>query len=425
MLSFVYEEQAGKKYLVYEKKPEDNLDILTMEMMRNNRVKGLAPFTCIQIDGRMQMKYDITGLISVKEYLSGTVNSQKLMHILESISDILMEAEEYLLDISSYVFDEDYVYVLPQKKQAVMIVLPISCKMQSADVFLKKLLLNIQYDQKEDCSYVAGLINILSGMEKFSVYGFKEQITRFKEQKVTESLREPEIPVSSFAREKEEKREKPEIFAADEITPPIVQEESKNEPEKKGILKKLFGKKEGKKEEKKEEKKIPFPGIQIPTDDSAKADGSDENDIKIPAVIPEQKIALNEQKVEKRDFGDTVFVDEGSAETFFIRESQEEINHRFFLRRCSTRENFEIFGKKVRIGRNPAAADICITGNRGIGRTHAVLYVRGENVYIADNDSKNKTFVCGTQIKPGEEPRQLKDGDKIQLGDEEFEFYIQ
>ena len=43
MCSFTYEEQGNKRYLVYEKKPDDSMDILTLEMMSNNRIDGLVP----------------------------------------------------------------------------------------------------------------------------------------------------------------------------------------------------------------------------------------------------------------------------------------------------------------------------------------------------------------------------------------------
>ena len=43
MNSFTYEEQGEKKYLVYEKKTDDKMDHLTLEMMSNNRIDGVVP----------------------------------------------------------------------------------------------------------------------------------------------------------------------------------------------------------------------------------------------------------------------------------------------------------------------------------------------------------------------------------------------
>ena len=76
------------------------------------------------------------------------------------------------------------------------------------------------------------------------------------------------------------------------------------------------------------------------------------------------------------------------------------------------------------MGRSPSISEICISGNRGVGRVHAVLYVRNGQVYIADNNSKNKTFVDGEELKPGDSPKMLLSGSKIKLGTEELEFRI-
>ena len=94
MTAFTYEEQGNKKYLVYEKMPEDTLDTLTLEMISNNQIEGLAPTNHIQIDDHFFMKYDITGCKSLREYLQGTISRKQLFDIMESIADTAIEAED-------------------------------------------------------------------------------------------------------------------------------------------------------------------------------------------------------------------------------------------------------------------------------------------------------------------------------------------
>lgn len=115
---------------------------------------------------------------------------------------------------------------------------------------------------------------------------------------------------------------------------------------------------------------------------------------------------------------------ENSDETLILEKEKKGAFPKPFLYRLSTQEVFEIQGDIVRIGRNPAISEIYISGNRGIGRVHAVLYVNNGQVGIVDNDSKNKTYVNGEQLKPGDTPKILSPGDKIQLADEELEFCI-
>ena len=410
MVAFNYEEQEGKEYLVYNKRAEDKIDPLTMEMMSNNKIDGLIPFESIQVDGALTLKYNVTGLESLKDYFSGIVGRKKLIHVLEEIAAAFIEAEDYLLDPSSYVLEEDCIYVHPETKKVFMIVLPFVRKEIKPEMFLKKLLLEVRYDQSEDCSYVAGLINLFSANEGFSLSQFREQLIRFQEIKtdkkapekkeesgprmpgssqntVEEPVRQPVSPVLpeeqtenktidgrySYTDDEEVKKKKGFFWKKEE-------KPEKQKPEKKG----LFWKKSKKHEEASSdspEKMFPFAGLNIPgSDQQNRQKDSGENPEEISKAhetpIPAQKVGIDLKKVEMQDFGETVYIDENADDTFFLEKEKNEPQPKPVLYRYSTQEIYEIQGDIVRIGRNPAISEICISGNRGIGRIHAVLYVK-------------------------------------------------
>ena len=106
---------------------------------------------------------------------------------------------------------------------------------------------------------------------------------------------------------------------------------------------------------------------------------------------------------------------------------EEEQNGRkpeFILYRHGTGERFPISEEVTRIGRS-SFAEIRIVGNDKVSRVHAMLYLQDGEVFIEDNNSKNKTYVDGVQIKPGQSPIKLANGAKIRFGNEEVEFCIQ
>ena len=109
---FGYEEQEGKRHLIYEKREEDILDTFTMEMLSNNKIEGLAPFSCIRMDRDVKMKYNITGLITLRELFSSPIRKQKFLGILESLAENMLRAEEYMLDVS---FLMNLLFILIQK----------------------------------------------------------------------------------------------------------------------------------------------------------------------------------------------------------------------------------------------------------------------------------------------------------------------
>lgn len=455
MGTFNYEEQEGKKYLIYNKKPEEKIDPVTMEMMSNNQIGSLLSFESIQIDGALTLKYNVTGLESLKDYFSGVVGKTKLLNVMEGIIEAFLEAEDYFLDLSSYVLEEEYIYIQPDTAKVFMVILPFVREEMKPESFLKKLLLEVHYDQSEDCSYVAGLINLFSGKEGTSLFWLQEQLLRFKEKKPNIKPREKkeeirqQIPSPLQPMEDEpaqiypyleKERDKKVPFPESDMKKeePAVETEKKKKgffwkkeekPEKQKPEKKGFFWKKSKKDEGKEtdtEKGFPFAGLNIPGSEVQNWKQESPGEIYKPqeTPIPAQRVHMELKDAEVQDFGPTEFMDDTSEETLFLDKAQNGPQPKMVLYRLSTQEVFEIQGDMVRIGRNPAISEICISGNRGIGRIHAILYVRKGQVGIADNDSKNKTYINGEQLNPGDDLRILSPGDKIQLADEELEFRI-
>ena len=73
------------------------------------------------------------------------------------------------------------------------------------------------------------------------------------------------------------------------------------------------------------------------------------------------------------------------------------------------------------IGRSPDATDYTFKDNNNIGRTHAKIISQEGFYYIVDLDSKNGTYVNGTQVESGvHTPIQF--GDTIKLANQDFVF---
>lgn len=91
--------------------------------------------------------------------------------------------------------------------------------------------------------------------------------------------------------------------------------------------------------------------------------------------------------------------------------------------RKSTGEKVEITGTNFIVGKSPEYSKYVIKNNRAISRVHATFIIRNGIYYIADNDSKNGTFVNGQKIN-FENMAELCDGDIIQLANEKFRFTL-
>lgn len=93
------------------------------------------------------------------------------------------------------------------------------------------------------------------------------------------------------------------------------------------------------------------------------------------------------------------------------------------LLRCITNEVIPLNKQVFRIGKEMSCSDYCVNNNDKVSRSHADVVTRGEKYFIKDLDSKNGTFVNGTEISVGQEV-EIFSGDQIRLANEEFEFYV-
>lgn len=93
------------------------------------------------------------------------------------------------------------------------------------------------------------------------------------------------------------------------------------------------------------------------------------------------------------------------------------------LTRKRTGETVKINMDHFVIGRERKTANYCITDNSSISRSHVTLTIRNGVTYLTDMGTANGTFVNGVKVIPRQEIA-LKNGDKITLADEDFEFKI-
>lgn len=76
-----------------------------------------------------------------------------------------------------------------------------------------------------------------------------------------------------------------------------------------------------------------------------------------------------------------------------------------------------------RIGKEKSYVDYFIGDNTAVSRSHANIVTNNDKFFIVDTNSTNHTFVNGSMIQSNIETP-ISHGDKIRLGNEEFEFRL-
>ena len=189
-MSFTYENLGTNTYLVYDVKPDDQIDTMSLGMLTNNKILGLVPTVFVQMNEQKLIKYNVSSKVSVRQFFSGQVNKRRLIGVLNGIVNGLLSAEDYMIDINSLVLDLDYIFADVTTCEATMICLPIiglkPCQ-NDLCIFFKNIMSNTQFDSSENLDYVAKIFNFLNDSSGFSIQSFKNLLDEIKNNKTNAS----------------------------------------------------------------------------------------------------------------------------------------------------------------------------------------------------------------------------------------------
>ena len=175
MRELKYENQGTNTYLVYEVTDQDIVDSISLGMLTNNKILGLAQTIFIQSDNRKFVKFNVSAKVSVSQFFSGAVNKKRLLGVFRGIVNAMLSAEDYMLDLSSIILDLDYIFTDVSTCETVLICIPVSndkTKMADMKEFFRKIIFNIQFDSEENGDYVTKIINYLNSTAVFSLDTF-------------------------------------------------------------------------------------------------------------------------------------------------------------------------------------------------------------------------------------------------------------
>lgn len=465
---FKLEVQGSNTFLVYRIEEKDICDTVTLGMLKNNEIQGLLPFTYSQMDGDIFLKYNVTSKISLAHFLAETVTKKQILTIWQQIIDTFLTLEEYMILQNSVVLDLENIYINVSSLKVEMACLPIMCEEVDIEDFFKSFIYRTHFAQNEDTSYVVRLIEYFNGKNPFSVTRLKELLQSLDEDKiqkteqkevsasvVKQAVNIQMIPpveqnhVQMLSRERAGVSEPPDLNPGFEsnYAPPRAVLPSKSE--KKG----LFG---GVKEKKnKKEKKKVERGVKA--DRQAKSNSTVSTfNFAVPGQQPSIPLVFVGEEKEQttgnavtqsahvqstfsqtgfsaseggggyslvggKNFGETTVLNAEIGETTVLSSEIAGSNTHSskYLIRSKNQQKIPIHKEIFKIGKEASYVDYCISDNSNISRSHADIIVKGEQIYICDNNSTNHTFVNGMMLLPGEQ-KELHVHDKIRLANEEF-----
>ena len=469
-MTFNFENHGTNTYLVYQLTETDVVDTLSLGMITNNNIPGIARAIYTQMDNDRFIKYNIGSKTTLDKVISGQMKRKWLLGIFNGIVGAMQSAEDYMILPQSLQLDPEYVFVDLAKDSVEMVCVPLIGTEEKAvdfSAFFKSIMVNARFDRSENSDYIPLIMNYLNGTPAFSAAEFKKLLDEEIKRKPSSAPgsgavskapsadvqrapagvsggKDPGFAVPPGPKKSEpvakKPAETPKAPAVPEIPKPTAEKEPKQE--KKGGLWGLFFKPS---EEKSDSSIDQFGGFAIPGMDNGPRAGVEiPGTPKAPAAkakpVTTQEVPSDAQgqgfveykqkeaEAVSDDFGGTVYAKNEPAAPSPDFEEEVEMTMRVKggfspkgkFRVLSDGSEHIISKAKYYIGKDPKINDLCLNNNT-VSRNKVVVETRDGACYIRDLGATNHVFINDQMIDVNVDCR-LSDADIVTLGTEKLKF---
>ena len=419
MISLNKRKIDGKQCAEHKILADDKVDDLTFGMLSNNDIEGLAKTTLVEDEIDRYFIFDIADRVTMKEYLGDSVKEEHLLKAFYGIAVAIKTGMEYMINWTSYILDEENIYIDSETGDVKVICMPLLTMMNDGNTckFFKNILFTAQFDEEEDGEYV-GKLMVLLNPKSFSIDKFIEEIEDLLEiehKKFDDyTIEDVEVPeVVSAGAKAEEVKEEAEAKAEEvKEEAEAKAEEVKEETEAKA--EEVKEEAEGKAEEVKEEAE----GKAEEVKEEAKAKTEDiSEDIEFVENNEAEKIEVVEEKPEEKKEE----TKKGGFLKFFTQPIGQKKENKPYLQKTKTNEKLYIEKDKFVIG-SEDGSDYQIK-EETVEAQHAFIVKEKNEFFLVDNESKTGTFMNTAQLLPNEK-YVLVQGAHIRIAEEEFDFKL-
>lgn len=178
-MQLTYESKGTSTFLVCTMGESEVLDSMSMGMLENNQIKGALSLNYSQENDRRYIKYNVSSKVSLAQYFNGVVNKARLIQIMSSLANAVMNAEDYMLEASAFLWDKEYIFVDAGTAEAFLICIPVEERLNvkvDLEDFFRRMVMGVTFDSTENCDYVARLIGFFNSSANFSLSDFRRTL---------------------------------------------------------------------------------------------------------------------------------------------------------------------------------------------------------------------------------------------------------
>lgn len=449
MPEFLVKQQGNDIWLVYQLQPAERIDGIAFRMLANNRLSNLAPLSIEESSNSSLLRYNMGNRLPLSHYFEQIMTRNKMLQILLSITEIILEGEEYLLLEEQYVLDMRYIFINPDDYSADMVYFPVKNVPGSPYAFfdfIRSVTTSVRIDTSENTNYAMAISRFLSAKDPLSIASFKRLIADLLVQGGSDAVLLPtlnnQIPISQS--------QSWEQASQNVITTPANTDFLVNSPQNNM------------------QNNMQQP-IQNNILDASLLNNNMNNNVQDNSALQEQPVQTMPQRSatqsmvppqqsffatmpepQNEALFDTTAISidektlqESKKRSLFGGNKKKKNNKKdssilppadtnigtsapntsiAVLVRQSTGEIIPLNKPKMSFGKSQTM-DYTID-NPAISRSHADFIQQNGSYYIKDNNSTNHTYINGIMAEP-EQINLLKDGNRLLLANEKFTFELQ
>lgn len=347
----------------------------TKELDRFSRV-FLRGFLRPKIDGK---KVEYTGPIGISlfERLKKPITKRDFYFIVEQVVVSIQKLKANNFSIDNLITSTNYVFINEVTKEVQFLYIPLMPANSECDVyeFIQNIVYSVTPSDEKDTDFISRFVYYINGLKEFDVDAIEKYILK-EDRSVVNTIKKHNMGQSGFMTSSHQHyhehydEENSETGENKDSNPQVTVDKSEDE-ELTTVL---------------------------------TEDDSEENTTVL--VEDEETSLLTEDE-------------EGTA----LLEEIEETPKFPTLYRVLTEETISVNKPIFRLGKEKSYVDYFVTNNIAVSRSHADIISRNDKFYVKDLNSKNHTFI-NDQLIPAMVEIEIKDGNKLRLGNEEFIFNV-
>lgn len=352
MNKFKVEQLAGQRVLVVQGQKGQQISEREYYAISTGQVHGLLRAEAVRKSNTFKLNYNISGFISLREFLVNPLNKQSFARLLENILNNLKALQNTFFNHKFILMDVNAAMVNPATQEVSFVYVPIT--FYESGTSLKEFLLSIiqccSFVPGENTSYVKDYIAILNRGINFSVFDLEEYVKNLK----------------SGTNDNQTKK----CTHCGNVIQPNM-------------------------------KFCSSCGIKV----MVEHDKLQNIYNPIKNIVNQQPPANNVgngavNRFEHTNVGMADLNEKPQPEQVVNPAVNPVFKRPAYLFRVATGEQTEVSSDSFRIGKDPFNCEYCIGGNPAISRCHALIKRDGNRWFINDLNSTNKTYINGKPLQP-------------------------